>query len=128
MSRRRGFSVLESVVAICLLALVMVCLFTLYPVTGLSVTESRQSLEAQSLADSMLEQLQAESFSSVALGVSDWSPVTRNGVEYSRHLEVFPVQGRDPDFLRAVEVRVSWKSATRSRQIVREQWLSSVGR
>lgn len=128
MSRRRGLSVLESVVAICLLALVLVCLFTLYPMTGLSVSQSRQSLEAQALADSMLEQLQAQSFSSVTLGASDWSPVTRNGVVYSRHLEVFPIEGRDPDALRAVEVRVSWTSATRSRQIVREQWLSSVGR
>lgn len=114
--------------AICVLALILVLLFTLYPMTGLSVDESRHSLQAQTLADSMLDQLRTQSVSTLPIGAADWPPVVRNGVTFNRHLEVFAVPGRDENYLKAVEVHISWSARGRTRELVRELWLSSVGK
>ncbi len=125
---RRGLSALESVVAIAVLALVIVMLCTLYPMTGISIESSRQRLEAQSLAESTLDQLRGQSFAALGLGQRELTAVTRHGLEYRRQMEVFVVPGRDPEFLRGLEVRVSWNWRGRPQQLSRELWISTVGR
>ncbi|GMU53008.1 MAG: hypothetical protein AMXMBFR33_21540 [Candidatus Xenobia bacterium] len=125
---RRGLSALESVVTIAVLALVIVMLCTLYPMTGISIESSRQRLEAQSLAESTLDQLRGQSFAALGLGQRELPAVTRHGLEYRRQVEVFVVSGRDPDYLRGLEVRVSWSWRGRPQQLSRELWISTVGR
>lgn len=125
---RRGLSALESVVAFALLALVIVMLCTLYPMTGISIESSRQRLEAQSLADSTLEQLRGQSFAALGLGQRELPAVTRHGLEYRRQVEVFSLSGRDSEYLRGLEVRVSWSWRGRPQQLSRELWISTVGR
>jgi len=122
-SVKRGFSLLEVVVSISLVGLIVIFVLTLWPSSIVASQAADEQIEAESLAQSHLEESRAVPFSSLGIGTQQLSSP---GDRYRVFREVFQPPGTDPDQTVGIRITVLWESKTRSREVVREMWLSSV--
>ncbi|MBI3925991.1 MAG: prepilin-type N-terminal cleavage/methylation domain-containing protein [Armatimonadetes bacterium] len=129
MSPRRGFSLLETVVAGSLLALVMLLLFNLFPSSMLALRQGEQQIQADAVAQSALDQVRSEGYGKLQPGeVRRLQPVRRGSLVYTPTLEVFQVADADPNLLKGLRTTVSWQERGESRQVVHEIWIHGLAR
>ena len=127
MVRRRGLTLVEMILAVFLLSEVMMMLFNLYPSSLASVARSDQTVQADLIAQSLLDNAQANPFASLTAGYSQDLPAqTLNGTSYSPHMDVLTVASRDPSLLLSLRVTVSWSVHAILHQTVCETWVVNV--
>lgn len=108
MTRKRGFTLLETIMATMLLAGCMLLLFNLYPASALAVRRSQDRMQADAVAQSLLAELRAQPFSALTLGQTAEPDVTVGSTVYHRSVEVFG-PGDDPTLLKGIRVTVEWE-------------------
>lgn len=108
MKRRRGLSLLETIVASTLLVGVMFLLLDLYPVTAMAVRQSQDQLCADEIAVSIEDQLRSGNFSALQNGTTRYPVVTLDSHTYTPTVTVFDV-GSDPTTLKGVNVTVDYQ-------------------
>lgn len=121
--RRRGLSLLETVLSFCIVALMVVMIFSLYPAAMSTVRLSGQKLQADALADSLLEQYQAAPFDSLAPGSEpSLPPVDGQGTRFQPVVQFEEVSDPEVDagLLRRIRVSVSWTEHGMTRARIRE--------
>lgn len=120
---RAGFTLLESTVAISLLSIIVLFVLTIVPGSVVSTYNASERVDAENLAQSIIEETRAQSFSALTVGTQAMpSPDTRFTVQR----EIYSPAGTDADQTLGVRVTVDWQSKATSLQIQREVWLSSV--
>lgn len=124
---RKGFSLIETVLATFVLSLITMAVFNIFPSSVMAIKRGEMELEADSLAQQQLEEYRARSFDSLALGNAPLtSPVTLSGTAFQVSTRVAAVPGSNVDHLKAVVVTVDWTHSARSHTITREAWIVSV--
>jgi len=120
---RRGISLAELILCFFLLGLVVVLIFNLYPTSVASVRYSGQRLQANALAESLLQQQLARPFSQLVPGPPQALPgVDGQGTRFQPTLEIFPADrpATKPGLLMGLRVRVSWVDRQVPHEVVRE--------
>ncbi|MCE7874383.1 hypothetical protein DYH09_28985 [bacterium CPR1] len=121
--RRRGASLAEAILCFAILTLVVLLIFNLYPTSVAAVRVSGQRLQANALADSILEEQLTRPFSQLVPGPTQALPaVPGRGATFQPSVQFFAVNraGIDPGLLVGVRVRVVWTDHQVQREILRE--------
>ncbi|MCA9792677.1 MAG: hypothetical protein KC910_12810 [Candidatus Eremiobacteraeota bacterium] len=127
--RRRGLSLIETVVAAALIGLVVLLVTNLFPLSLTGVRQQEQYLQADLLAGSVLADQQMVPFDQLTPGDRQvLDPVEADGVSYVPTVEIDRVSGSDVAYLKAVRVTVRWQYQGLPRQTVEETWVDAVGR
>lgn len=120
---RRGYTLVENLMAFTLIALVMILLLNLFPSSMATVKRSEQRYEALTLAGNLLEQQAALPFSKLVPG----SAVESKVGDFKIRTEVRTIDGEDPSWLKSVRVTVSWTYQEQTREVVRELRVHRLG-
>ena len=127
--RRRGLSLIETVVAAALIGLVVLLVTNLFPLSLTGVRQQEQYLQADLLAGSVLADQQMVPFDQLTPGDRQvLDPVEADGVSYVPTVEIDRVSGSGVAYLKAVRVTVRWQYQGLPRQTVEETWVDAVGR
>lgn len=126
--RTQGFSLIEVIVALTLLAVVINLLFNLFPTSILGLRQAEHQIAADSLARSLIETQRAQPFSQmVPLPPTDMDPVPGpGGVVFQPTLEILDV-GTSGN-TREVRVVVSWQVQNKSREVTHAVYVSKIRR
>ncbi len=126
--RRRGLSLLETVLSFCIVAMMVVMIFSLYPAAMATVRLSGEKLQADALADSLMEQYLAAPFDSLT-GSPALAPVPGRGTVFQPSVVFQNLSDpAAPDLLRKITVTVTWTERGLSRSRVREVIRTNVRR
>lgn len=125
---RRGFTLLESIFSFVILSFVLMVLFSLYPSSAAGTRRAEQQMQADALAQSVLEDCRARPFAALTPGPATLPPVEVAGVSYARAVEVVALPPASPKRLLAVRVLVSWTDRSRKRSVRHELRMANVGR
>lgn len=121
---RRGVSLTEMVLSMCLMLLLILFIFELYPMAMSSVRASGQRLQANALADTLLADWMQRDWDELTVGPRPpLAPVNGRGVVFQPSVEIVAVNqaGVAPDSVRGIRVRVTWHDKV-DRELVRLQW------
>lgn len=117
---------LETILSFCIVALMVVVIFSLYPAAMSTVRVSGQKLQADALCDSLLEQYLAAPFDSLSPGApTALTDVDGRGTVFHPSVQFEEVADPEvnPGLLRRIRVTVSWTergfTRTRTREVVR---------
>ena len=127
--RKRGLALLESILAAALLAGVMILLFNLYPTAAMAVRQSQDQLTADSIAQSILDELRVATFTSLAVGsTTNRTPIVRGDVTFRPTVQIFATGG-DIGIVVGARVTVSYDSVRgKPREVVHELYLLNMER
>jgi prepilin-type N-terminal cleavage/methylation domain-containing protein len=126
-ARRKGFSLIESIVVAGVLSLIVIFTLAVIPSFKMSNRRANMELQAGSLAQSALEQLRTLPFGSAAS--TAFEDVTDDGITYHRQVQVSDIivaatTGRE--ISHRVRVVVSWSWSDRHYQTFRETVLCNL--
>lgn len=125
--RARGFSLIETILATFVLSLITMAVFNIFPSSVMAVKRGEMELEADSLAQQLLEEYRSKPFETLTLGPGPaLPPVSVAGTTFEVQARVNSVVGSDANHLKAVEVTVDWTHSAKSHRIIREAWIVSV--
>ena len=128
--RRRGLSLIETVVAATLLAMAVVVALSLLPASSMLTNRGRFRVNALELAQSVLEQQRARPWTTLPAPPArvELGNVTLEGTGtvFSPVLEVSTVTGYDPEMLRRVTVTVTWVERTGAQKVQHESMVARV--
>ena len=122
--RKRGFQLVELIVALTVLGVVSVLLVNLLTLPGLTVQRTTERADAGNIAQSMLERRWAMGYDALIPGSRELDPLDRGGTVYRRSIEVEAVE---PHAYR-VRATVRWTVRGNERTVFREAVMSEVNR
>lgn len=136
---RKGLSLAEVVVAVSLVSLVMIFLFTMLPTTAVATRRAEHRQAASFLAEELLSRTQALAFAEVLDGTYDPGNPGFYGADLSARqlqdglllepvVEVRDVTGVSRDRLYQVRVTIRWKERDQELSLVRELRMSAMTR
>lgn len=128
---RRGFSLIETIFASLIIALVVLTIFNLFPSAMVAVKRSETQVQAEVLAQSLLEQMRIRPIQqlrdSIPLG-----PITAtvriDGTDYSHTTTITNLSSPPEELLISVKVTVDWRVRNNDYQEIRESWVHAVER
>ena len=93
-----------------------------------ALRHSSQRAQAAALVDQAVEQVRANGFGQLNLGIQPLPPVTQDGVTYEGEREILDLTNpaTPGHLLKRVRVTVRWKDRKGTNQLVRESWLSAL--
>lgn len=116
---RRAFTLAELIICFFVVAIVLVLLVNLYPMSYLTMRRGDHMLIADAMAQTALEEARAFPYASLRPGDTEpLEPVIRNGVIFGGKRTVAAVDGIDPDLCREIVVHVEWVEKLRGPQHV----------
>jgi type II secretory pathway pseudopilin PulG len=125
----RGFSLVETVFAMTVLSLVGLFVLNLFPTASLAVHRAAHELQAEALAQSVLEEMRATPFAAHEPDSSSALPRrTVEGVDYHPVLEVYVPAGEDAQHLKGLRVTVRWEYARKAHIVAHEAWIANLPR
>ncbi len=126
---RRGVTLAESILAIFLMSLIVLLIFNLYPTAMMSLRGSGQNLQANDVANSVLDEYQEKRFNTLVVGAPIQLPNRPGrGTEYTPVVEIFDVErpGVDKTRIKGIRVTVSWVDQGVAHKLVRETLRTNV--
>lgn len=113
--KRRGLSIMESVLALSLVSLVLILVVSLFPDTLLAIRRSEQTVQADQWAQTLLEYEMARPFPELVAGAV-YSPPDRQmgATTYHGTTRIFAVPSTRGDLVKGVNVTVSWEHGGKS--------------
>lgn len=120
LSPKRGFSVIEVVVAFGLLAIMVSIFFNLIPSSTLATFRAENRLSASNLAQNQIETLRAASFDELASWDGKSETVTRGSTKFTVTTSVSDIDKIKPDYLKLVKVKVGWVERSKNQQLTYE--------
>ena len=126
----RGLTLIETIIASCLLGLVILGVFTLLPSSLIAVRSAEHRIRADSLAQEWLEKLREKPFENLALGPLAPQPPAETwaGVTFHTSVEVYQPPAADVDLLKRMRVTVNWNFRGLARQVSQETYRVNVRR
>ena len=114
---------MEIVVSLAILGLVVGLVINVFPSSIVASHSASRQIEAESLAQSFIEETRASGFSSLTVGTVAL-PSPSPAFQISR--EIFVPSGADADQTLGLRISVTWEGKKKQNTLVREIWLSSV--
>lgn len=128
----RGVTLAESVLAIFLLALTVVLVLNLYTRSMATLRVSAQKIQADALAQSILEDYMAVRFADLKVAPPLVLPkVPGKGTEFEPTVEILDMTyptGVDPTMIKRIKVTIRWQDRGMERVLVRELARANVRR
>ena len=124
--RRRGLSLVETIMSFFLITFVVLCLINIFPGAMAANRRSELSVLAQSRAEQILEETRSQGFAKLKTGLSAPVEVELEGVPFTSQLEVLEVPGHPAETLKAVRVTLKWTACDKPQQLTREVWVANV--
>lgn len=126
----RGLTLIETIIASCLLGLVILGVFTLLPSSLVAVRSAEHRIRADALAQEWLETLRERPFEKLTLGALSPQPAAQDwvGVTFRTQVEVYQLPAADVDLLKRIRVTVNWKFRGLERQLTQETYRVNVRR
>ncbi|MEW6283527.1 MAG: hypothetical protein AB1758_33260 [Candidatus Eremiobacterota bacterium] len=119
-NRRKGFSLVESIVSVSLAALFSLSTVSILPGNVLMERRSLNSYKVTGLGQNLLQEQLALPFESLAVGSSrDLGTVTREGLKIRARVRVLSAPGAS-DRYREVRVELNWNEGGRVRTMILE--------
>lgn len=131
MSKSRAVTLAESVLAIFLLALTIVLVFNLYTRSMATLRVSAQKIQADAIAQSILEDQMTEKFADLAVGTKVLPKVPGKGCQFEPTLEILDMTeppGVDTAMIKRMRVTIRWKDRHTDHILVREMARANVKR
>jgi Tfp pilus assembly protein PilV len=123
----QGFSVIEVMFAFALLGFILIVLFSLFPTTIMAVRHAEHRLKAVNIAQSLLEQKRAGSFSQLAdIPLLTDTADPDNGFIFHTDYQTFTVAGASPQNLIGIRAIVTWREKNREYSVKKEQYVSII--
>lgn len=128
---KRGFSLLETVLATFIMSLITMAVFNIFPSSVMAVKRGEVELQADAIAQQILEEHRAKPFEELVIGPAIALPqVTLGGTVFRPGVRVFEVgsgaNAANPDHLKAVRATVDWTHSSISHSLAREAWILSL--
>ena len=125
---RRGVTLVETALCTFLIACVALAVAGLFVGSARALRHSSQRAQAAALVDQAVEQVRANGFGQLNLGIQPLPPVTQDGVTYEGEREILDLTNpaTPGHLLKRVRVTVRWKDRKGTNQLVRESWLSAL--
>lgn len=124
---RRGFSLIETILAAFIFSLITMAVFNIFPSSVMAVKRGEMELEADSIAQRILEEHRAKPFDELVLtGPAPLAAETLAGTKFEPFLEIDSVPGSLEESLKAVRVEVRWSHSAKNYSLLREAWIVSV--
>lgn len=121
--RPRGFSLVEVVLSFCLLTVVLMLVFNLFPTSAVAIERARMETQANSMAQARLESARLKPFKELTVG-SNVSEVVKEGADQFEIVQsVNKVAGESQDRLVSVKVTVDWEYRKRRHQSIQEAYV-----
>jgi type IV pilus assembly protein PilV len=109
--KSNGFSLIEVLVALVILAVSLLALAGLMTTTTRNTASGGRLTEAATLAQDKLEELRAMSWESIPLNqTSADSPISRPGIQYDRSW-ITSLNALNPD-IKEIQITIRWTDAT----------------
>ena len=115
---RRGFSLMEAIVALALLGLIVVLVLNIFPSTLYASQKASEQIEAENLAQSYLEEARLKPFSTLHLGAP--LPLTPADAKFRVTQEFYQPVGTDEEQTRGIRIIVHWSNKGTERELKRE--------
>lgn len=115
--RRRGFTLLESLFSLLLVALLTMFVYNLLPTSFLATRQAGRETQADAVAASLIEEYRSKPFSDLAVATIKPAAVESGGIKYLPTVRISQPTGKGGDRLRHVEVEVSWQFQNQFRQV-----------
>lgn len=132
MRSNQAVSIAESVLAVFLLSLTVVLIFNLFPRSMATLRVSGQKLQADAVADSVLEDYMVVAFKDLNPGPPVTLPkVPGRGTEFEPTVQIFDMTGPagvDQTMIKRIKVTVRWKDRHMDHVLVREMARTNVRR
>lgn len=117
LSPKRGFSVIEVVVAFGLLAIMVSIFFNLIPSSTLATFRAENRLSASNLAQNQIETLRAAPFDELPSWDGKSETVTRGSTKFTVTTSVSDIKDIKPDYLKLVKVTVGWVERSNNQKL-----------
>lgn len=118
--RRRGFSFIETVVALGLVAAVLMVAVQLIPSALLLLRGVERQQAACELAQRILEEQSVRPWAELVMGGTENRTETQENLVYSVRVEVRAVPDAPPELARVLHVQVTWEYRDRRHTVIRE--------
>ncbi|MBI3925301.1 MAG: hypothetical protein HY319_07170 [Armatimonadetes bacterium] len=119
---------LETILAGFLLISAVLLISNLYPTAILAVRQAEHRIQANALAQTILDEQRAAGFAGLALGTATDLPArTIDSVVYRPRLEVFEVDA-DPEIVKGLRVNIEWDFRGKTRGVAYEIWIHDIPR
>ncbi len=124
----RGMSLAEVIFSGVLALLLCLAILSAFPTSLWAVSQSENLIQADQLAQSALDEVQARPFAELTPGPVELAPVRIAGLDFTRRLEVFEVPGSRADLIKGLRMTIYWEERGRPREAVHELWVSGLPR
>ena len=111
---------LETIFGLFLLSFLIVMVFNLYPSSLLSVRRAEESVQADLLAQSLLDQSTARPFDQLVIGELYQVQQDFKSTRLEATLEVYSVPDAQEELLKRLRVVVAWKARDRDYAVIHE--------
>lgn len=117
MRRRYGLTLAETIIASCLLGLVVLAMFNLLPMSIVATRKTEHQLRGDQLAEQAIQEKLEADFATLPTTLQTFPPVEEAGVTFESFLQVY---NDDPPLLKRIRCVVRWRFADRQREVIHE--------
>lgn len=114
MRRPTGFTLVETIFSTLFVSIAVLAIVNLFPGAYLSIARSETRLQADMIANSVMDELRVTPFTELTPGVytkaaPPFEPWKVENTTYSPKVTIYDVPGTDPTVLRGVKVEVRYR-------------------
>ncbi|MGE0487656.1 MAG: hypothetical protein AB7S38_00425 [Vulcanimicrobiota bacterium] len=127
---KRAFTLVETIFSALFISLVVLAIMNLYPAAMVAVKRSEGRIQANLLAQSVLERMRTENYDSLAPGPGPaFAAETHDGTTYTPTVTIFdPDTTPGSDFTMGLRVQVQWEVKGQQYAVTQETLVSALHR
>lgn len=125
-----GLTLAETIIASCLLGLVVLAIFNLLPTSLMAMRQAEQQIRADQIAQETLELARQLPYEDLAVGMPAPQPaaVHEAGVVFTPAVEIYQVSGTQVDEILRIRVVVDWRFRGLDKRVSQETYRANVRR
>lgn len=126
----RGLTLVETIVASCLLGLVVLGIFTLLPSSLVAIRSAEHRIRADASCQEWLEILRQRPYENLSVGPLSPQPPDQEyaGVTFQTRAEIYKLPSAPVDEIKRLRVCVRWSFRGQGRQVSQETYRVNVAR
>ena len=131
--RRQGFTLIETIYSTLLFGFIIITLLNLYPSSFVAIKRGEGTLQADALAQAVLEDMRSRPYGAYAVGAGPTpspTPWIYGEVTYNPTAEVFlpPGANTNVNYVMGYRVTVAWNITNQTKQVVHEAYVHNITR
>lgn len=127
--RHKGFTLIETIYSTLLLSFIVITICNLYPSSFVAIKRGEGTLQADALAQNILEEVRSRPFPNLTTGpVTGFGPVVYGNTEYTPTVNLSTVPQASDKFVLACNVSVTWKLQNQIKSVHHANYICNVRR